>query len=115
MKLVADKKKRTKQFDLTTMKAACENAGSSLDAKDWIVVNHIRNGGEGSANDDALRKELGFKKPKRKDGYHTSVDRRLRTVATSRYRGCQDHRDSDPTTSCPKRARKRQGGNPETR
>jgi type II secretory pathway predicted ATPase ExeA len=83
MKLVADKKKRTKQIDLTTMKAACENAGSSLDAKDWIVVDYIRKGGEGSANEDALRKVLGFKKPKRKDGYHTSVDRRLRTVAAS--------------------------------
>ncbi|MEM6691274.1 MAG: P-loop NTPase fold protein [Planctomycetota bacterium] len=83
MKLAADRKRPTKQIDLRIMKDACEKAGSPLDAKDWIVVNHILKGGEGSANDDALRKALDFKKPKRADGYHASVERRLKTVATS--------------------------------
>ena len=83
MKLVANRRQSAKQIDLKIMKAACENAGNALDAKDWIVVNHILAGGEGSANDDALRKALAFKKPKRKDGYHASVERRLKTVAAS--------------------------------
>lgn len=83
MKLVADKKRKRQAIDLTIMKQACEKAGSALDAKDWIVVLHILKGKEGSANNDSLRKALGFKKPKRKDGYHASVERRLKTVAAS--------------------------------
>ena len=83
MKLAADRKRNTKQIDLRIMKDACEKAGNPLDAKDWIVVSHILKGGEGSASHDALRKALGFKKPKRADGYHASVERRLKTVAAS--------------------------------
>lgn len=83
MKLVSNRKRKTKQIDLRVIKDAAKNAGNQLDAKDWIVVNHILKYGEGSANDDALRQALGFKKPKRPDGYHASVERRLKTVAAS--------------------------------
>ena len=83
IKLVADSKRRKKQIDLTHIEAACEKVSRPLDAKDWIIVDHILMGGEGSANDDALRRSLKFKKPKRQDGYHASVDRRLKTVAAS--------------------------------
>ena len=81
MKTVADSKRRKKQIDLRAIQSGAEKAGSRLDVKDWIILDYIRKNGEGSASDDGLRAALGFKKPKRPDGYHASVDRRLRAIA----------------------------------
>lgn len=81
MKAVADDSRRKKQIDLKAIQIASAKVGSELDAKDWIILKYIRKNGKGSASDDGLREVLDFKKPKRPDGYHASVDRRLRAIA----------------------------------
>lgn len=82
LKVVADNKKKTKrQLDLNSMRIGSMNAGCPLDEKDWITLKYISKHGESSANDNGLRLALGYKKPNRTDGYASSVNRRLISVA----------------------------------
>ena len=82
LKIVVGKKGNTKrQIDVNSMRAAAERARSSLDEKNWGVMTYLRKHGESSASDDGLRRSLDYKKASRADGYHPSVDRRLREVA----------------------------------
>ena len=82
LKTVAKNKQQAhKIIDLDSMRIATFNAKNSLDEKDWIVLSYLLENGQSSASDDKLRQALKFKKSKRADGYHTSVDRRLRSVS----------------------------------
>ena len=84
LKTVAKNNKEThKKIDLNAMRTAALNAKNPLDEKNWIVLSYLLENGQSSASDDKLRKALAFTKSKRADGYHTSVDRRLRAVSES--------------------------------
>lgn len=84
LKEVAKTKEQSeKQINFDKLCSAALRTENPLDEKDWIVLSYLRDHGQASANDDGLREALDFKKSKRKDGYHTSVDRRLRAIAKS--------------------------------
>lgn len=82
MKYVADAGSKNKRINLEAILHGSQKSDCALDVKDWSIIEYIRKGGEGSASDVGLRNALGFKKPKRQDGYHASVDRRLKDIAS---------------------------------
>lgn len=76
-----DEKRKKKKIDVEAIKEGAKAARIQFIEKDWITVRHILEKGESSNNDDELRRKLGYKKSKREDGYHSSVNRKLNSVA----------------------------------
>jgi hypothetical protein len=60
---------------------AADNENTHLDDKHWTVMSYLKERGEASAADDGSRRSLAYKKAKRVDGYHSSVNRQLQEVA----------------------------------
>jgi putative NIF3 family GTP cyclohydrolase 1 type 2 len=75
--------RKKKKIDVEAVREGAKAARLPMDEKDWITVRYLLEKGESSNNDDELREELGYKKSSRQDGYHASVDRKLKAVARS--------------------------------